>query len=271
MLRTIKHAVGRCFRRLNNNRIARTLNFWSTLDPTPTAIDQKRVELYQTLTGPYYLPTDAPDDPVINSIRAGLVYDAEVVETARAHISPGSVVLDLGANFGQMAVLFSQFTGPQGEVHCFEADPFIHELLKENLAANHCQNVTTHFGAVHDQANQELFYPQQDFKRFGAYGSYGVDPNAITGRKIPTLTIDSLNIQTPISFMKVDIQGSDLFAMRGAIETIKRHRMPIIFEFEQQFQTEFHTSFQDYIEFVDAISYRFETVIMGINYLIMPR
>ena len=63
--------------------------------------------------------------------------------------------------------------------------------------------------------------------------------------------------------MKVDIQGSDLFALRGAVETIKRHRMPIIFEFYQPFQAEFRTSFQDYVEFVNSISYRFEKVGFG--------
>jgi Methyltransferase FkbM domain len=76
--------------------------------------------------------------------------------------------------------------------------------------------------------------------------------------------------------MKVDIQGSDLFALRGAVETIKRHRMPILFEFEQQFQAEFGTSFQDYVDFVNSISYRFEKVVLvprplSINYLIVPR
>ena len=107
--------------------------------------------------------------------------------------------------------------------------------------------------------------------RFQAYGSYGIDPNATAGRTVKALTIDGLNINTPISFMKVDIQGSDLFALRGAVETIKRHRMPIIFEFEQQFQAEFHTSFQDYVDFVNSISYRFEKLVMDINYLIVPR
>ena len=57
----------------------------------------------------------------------------------------------------------------------------------------------------------------------------------------------------------------------GAVETIKRHRMPIIFEFEQQFQAEFGTSFQDYVDFVNSISYRFENTVLNINYLIVPR
>ena len=71
--------------------------------------------------------------------------------------------------------------------------------------------------------------------------------------------------------MKVDVQGCDLFAMQGATETIKKHQMPILFEFEQQFQMEYQTSFQDYVEFVDSIKYKFVEVILNNNYLIMPK
>jgi FkbM family methyltransferase len=239
-----------------------------------TVSTQERVQLYETSTGRYYLPTDAPQDHVISCIKSGGVFEPEVVETAKAYIWRGSTVLDVGANFGQMSVLFSRFVGTGGHVHSFEADPFVYELLQKTLAANNCQNVTARLGAVYDRPNQQLFYRAQDFTRIPAYGSYGIDPNATAGRTVKTLTIDGLNINTPISFIKVDIQGSDLFALRGAVETIKRHRMPIIFEFEQEFQAEFGTSFQDYVDFVDSISYRFEKLVMereSINYLIVPR
>jgi FkbM family methyltransferase len=234
--------------------------------------NQERAQLYETATGRYYLPSDAPrEDPVIHCIKTGAIFEPEVIEIAKAYIRPGSTVLDVGANFGQMSVFFSRFVGAAGQVHSFEADPFVYELFVRTLAANNCQNVTAHLGAVYDRPDQQLFYPVQDFKRFQAYGSYGIEPNATAGRTVKSLTIDGLNINTPISFMKVDIQGSDLFALRGALETIKRHRMPIIFEFEQQFQAEFGTSFQDYVDFVNSISYRFEKLVMDINYLIVPR
>jgi methyltransferase FkbM-like protein len=67
-----------------------------------------------------------------------------------------------------------------------------------------------------------MFYPVPDFRRFGSYGSYGLDSGAKDGRKVETITIGILNIQTQISFMKVDVQGSDLFVLRGSVETIKR-------------------------------------------------
>jgi FkbM family methyltransferase len=129
-------------------------------------------------------------------------------------------------------------------------------------------NVTTIGKAVHEVAGKQVYFPDQDFARFSSFGSYGIDPNAKTGRAVQTVTIDSLGIEEPISFMKVDVQGCDLFALRGARETILRNKMPIVFEYEEQFQPEFKTTFQDYVDFVLSIDYRFVKTIDSINFLI---
>lgn len=85
------------------------------------------------------------------------------------------------------------------------------------------------------------------------------------------MTIDDLAIEEPVSFMKVDVQGCDLFAMQGAVRTIAKYKMPILFEFEQQFQDQYGTDFEDYVSLVHSIGYRFAETVMGINYLILPR
>ena len=243
------NTLGRSYCRLNHSRIGKKLQWWAALAQESTASQsgieakEQRVRLYDTPTGRYYLPTDAPRDPVIHCIKTGAIFEPEIIETAKAYFRPGSTVLDLGANFGQMSSSF-RIRWFRRHVHSFEADPFLYELLQKTLAANNCQNVTAHLGAVYDRPGKQLFYPVQDFIRFGSYGSYGIDPNAKSGRTVETLNIDSLNIETPVSFMKVDIQGSDLFALRGAVETIKRHGMPIIFEFYQPFQADFAHHFR---------------------------
>jgi hypothetical protein len=71
--------------------------------------------------------------------------------------------------------------------------------------------------------------------------------------------------------MKVDVQGGDLFALQGAIRTIAKHRMPIIFEYEYLFEDELSLRFQEYVDFVLAQGYYFAKVIMGQNYLVLPR
>jgi FkbM family methyltransferase len=233
-------------------------------------INQK-LSFFQTATGDYFLPTDVTTDVIINDIKAGRVFEAEILEAAKEYITEGSTVLDVGASFGQMTILFSEFVGNRGWVFSFEADNLTFWLLEKNIAANNRRNIISIGKAVYDKSDRQMFYPLPDFKRFGSYGSYGLDPNAQEGRKVETIAIDDLNIQTPISFMKVDTQGSDLFVLRGAVETIKKYQMPIIFEYEKQFDREFNTSLDDYLEFIDSISYRVEKIINSINFLIVPK
>ena len=227
------------------------------------------LKLFKTALGKYYLPTDRPTDIVIQEMMSGRVFEPEIVEVGKQFITKGSTVLDVGANSGQMTLLFSEFVGKRGRVFSFEADDFIFDVLKKNITVNKRRNITPICKAVYNTSGRTLFYPIPDFQRFGSYGSYGIDPNAKEGRSVETITIDSLDIQDHISFMKVDIQGSDLFALQGSVETIRRHQMPIIFEYEDRFQEEFRTSLDDYFKFIEAIDYKIEKVI-GINYLILP-
>ncbi|HTB51219.1 MAG TPA: FkbM family methyltransferase [Ferruginibacter sp.] len=232
----------------------------------------KSLKLYKTVTGNYYLPADAYDDVVANTIKSDQIFEKEVVELASKYIKPGNTILDVGSNFGQMSILFSNLAGENGQVHAFDADDWVYEILNKNIAANNkTGKIIPHFGAVHNVAGETLIFPDQDFKEYGAYGAYGIDYTATNGREVKSITIDSLNIEAPISFMKIDIQGGDLQAMQGAVKTIQKNKMPILFEYEYHFEEKYNLCFQDYVDFVESIQYKFHKVINGHNFLIIPR
>lgn len=232
----------------------------------------KNLTLHKTATGNYYLPTDAYEDIVANTIINNQIFEKDVIELASKYIKPGNTVLDVGANFGQMSILFSNMVGETGKVHSFDADDWIYEIFNKNIEANNKTGIIIpHFGAVHNVAGETLIFPEQDFEEFSAYGSYGIDYNAKKGREIKTITIDSLNIENPIHFIKIDIQGGDLQAMQGAVKTIEKNKMPILFEYEYHFEEKYNLCFQDYVDFVQRINYKFHKVINGHNFLIIPR
>lgn len=227
--------------------------------------------LYKTAQGNFYLPLNAPDDIIVNLIKEGETFELEVVELAERYIKKGTAVLDVGANFGQMSLLFSRLVGAGGVVYSFEAQKRVFDILNKTIEANNITNIKPQFCAVYFESGKTFHFPEPDFVRFGTYGSYNLPIDAVEGQEVVSLKIDDLQIEKPISFMKVDVQGCDLFAMQGAVETIKKHQMPILFEFEQRFQETYQTSFQDYVEFVDSINYRFVETVLDINYLIAPK
>ena len=228
------------------------------------------LSFHRTALGDVYLPTDAPLDSIAYHMRRGTVFEPEVVATARRFIKPGSTVLDVGSNFGQMAMLFAKDVGPTGKVYAFEAQRRVHEILCKNIAANKLENIEAVYRAVYSESDRIFHFPEPDFERFAAFGSYNLPLDGKNGPEVVSLKIDDVEFSGPISFMKVDVQGCDLFAMQGATNTIKRFGMPILFEFEQRFQDEYKTDFQDYVEFVHSIGYRFAETVLDINFLIIP-
>lgn len=235
------------------------------------SIVSKVLTFHKTLTGNYYLPTEAYNDLIAMAIKENRIFDENIYKIAKEFIKPNTSVLDIGSNFGQMAVLFSNLTGDNGKVYAFEAADFVYDILIKNIETNKKKNIIATFGAVHNASDEFLFFPEPDFSKFETYGSFGIDYKNKKGRKVLSITIDSLNIQEPISFMKIDVQGGDLLAMQGAVNTIAKNKMPIIFEYEYLFENEMPHNFQDYVDFVNKINYKFVKVVDGQNYLILPR
>ena len=227
--------------------------------------------MFNIPSGMYVVPGDAEADLISRTIAQGAIFEEEIVSTAQEFLKAGDTVFDVGANLGQMTVLLARAVGPAGKVVAFEADDYIADLLRLNVELNALTNVEIVEGGVWNQSGLPLRYPKPDLQRFGTYGSYGIDPLASEGRIVRSLTIDSLEYPSPVSFLKVDIQGSDLFGLQGAVDTIRRDRMPILFEYEPLLQDQFRTSLDDYLAFVEQIDYRVERVINGINYLILPK
>jgi FkbM family methyltransferase len=244
-------------------------------DKYPNVSDNKNEYYCETPIGKYYLPNNFELDGVAKTLVRGKYFEPEIIETAKKYITKGSTVLDIGANFGQMSIEFSKLVGNEGKVYSFEAQNFVFNFTKKNFDANICSNVTLFENAVHNKDGETLYFPQHDLSetsifKGAPYSGLALISDSENGVGVKTITIDSLNIETAISFIKVDVQGADLFAMQGAMQTILKHKPTIIFEFEQPVQENFQTNFNDYVEFVRSINYKFIDVVSEINYVIAP-
>lgn len=142
-------------------------------------------------------------------------------------VKDGDVVLDLGANIGTTAMIFSKLVGPQGKVIAVE--PVTHKIIEKNLQANEMKNVKVLPIAV-SNAMGETEIEVSDFGLDSSIArrSYTTEKNYYS-RKIAVQlhTIDQIvknhNLEK-LDLVKMDIEGVEELALQGAIETIKKFK-----------------------------------------------
>ena len=229
----------------------------------------KTLKLYKTSTGSYYLPFFAFRDVVRNTIISNQIFDQDVYECSKKYIKENSVVIDAGANYGQMSILFSKVK-PNVTVYSFEAYKYICNILSKNIKIND-SNVKVFNYVLSDESKKNLIISKSILKEFNNYGSNSVDLKIDTseGDVIDSIKIDDLNIKQKISFMKIDVQGYDLKVLKGAEKTIKENKMPIIIEYSEEFESRFNYKFTDFLEILRKLNYKIEKKISEANYLIV--
>lgn len=233
-------------------------------------IHSDKLKKYTTITGTYFLPRYAYQDVIRREIIKNRIFDNDVFELSKRYIEPNTIVIDAGANYGQMSVLFSKVYD-NILVYSFEASKYIYDILKKNAEYN-SRNVKPINCILSDNVGQgQLLDPQPE--EIGTYGALNIkfsnNDNKEFKNNILMKRIDDFNYEKRVSIMKIDVQGWDLKVLKGSVKTIKINRMPIIFEYEKKFETEMNYNLDDYIKFFKDLDYKFETTIDG-NFLVLP-
>ena len=230
----------------------------------------KTYKLYKTKNGNYYLPQFAIDDAIRNIIIEGEIYQKEILEIAKKYVSENTAVLDLGANYGQLTIEFSKLK-KNTIIYSFEAQKFIFNLLEKNVDINNV-NAKCYYNLVGNESkNLKVKIDKLDVNQ--TWGSNNIEIIKKESEKFNTIKaikIDDLKIEEKISFMKIDIQGGELNALKGAKNTILKNKMPILFEYTPRFENVYKYDFKNFEDFINEIDYRLE-LRSNDDYLILPR
>jgi hypothetical protein len=145
-------------------------------------------------------------------------YSESEVAMMRAFLKTGDVVLDVGANIGDLTVPLAGAVGAQGRVYAFESNPDTFNTLCANLALNGIQNVLPlrYFVARSDDADTSS-------AQWGATAYIG------DIWKPQFLAIDSLDLDR-CALIKVDVDGRELDVLGSGEMQIERHRPVLYFE-----------------------------------------
>ncbi|MFM6997720.1 MAG: FkbM family methyltransferase [Bacteroidota bacterium] len=192
------------------------------------------------------------------------------------YVNPGFTCVDLGANQGEYTLWMSKLAGPAGEVHSFEPSSKMLEQLRATLALNsaQAQTVTVHpFGLSDANATVELFLPQAGsaahnegaatvFRTSSADESLGSIELRNAGEALQSATARKLD------FIKIDIEGSELRALRGMRERLERDRPLILIEINRTALELAETSPRELATFLTDLGYRLNLI--GTRGRLMP-
>jgi FkbM family methyltransferase len=158
-------------------------------------------------------------------------------------------------------------------VYCFEASKYISEILKKNIQINNANAIPINC-IVGNKTGEKLKIQSATLKNYNTYGSNKIEINKQktnnNSEEIDLVKIDDFNFEKKISFMKIDIQGYDLMALKGSVKTIAKHKMPIVFEYTPEYSEELNYTFEDFERFIKSIDYYIVKKIDYYNYLIKP-
>ena len=143
----------------------------------------------------------------------------------QVNLKQGNIVLDIGAFIGLSSMIFSKKVGEEGKVYAIE--PVMHNIIRQNIEGNNINNVYVIPKAI----GNEVGKTEIEISDYG--GDASITRREYTKdyykkKKIIELTtldflVKELELER-IDFIKIDIEGAEELAIRGADNIIKQFR-----------------------------------------------
>ncbi|MEO5640421.1 MAG: FkbM family methyltransferase [Sphingomicrobium sp.] len=188
-------------------------------------------------------------------------FDQDLIGLARENVTAGMTVWDIGANCGTFS-----FSCDQAEtVVAVEADSFLAGLLRRSAAKSKTA-VDVIEAAVSDRDGTAEFTiaargrASNHLSSLSGYSQTGGERGRVT---VSTITLDTILAERgPPDFIKIDIEGAEPLALRGASRLLAEARPIIYLEVTEDTEIEL----RDVFERAD-----YELCDLGGNWLAKPR
>jgi FkbM family methyltransferase len=190
------------------------------------------MEMVVSVNG-FSMVVDPRDEVVGAHLIHGKAWEPYETELFTKSITPGMVVVDVGANIGYYTLLAARAVGPEGAVVAFEPDPVNFKLLSRNVASNGlADRVALVQCAVADRNGTVTLFHDRD--NFGAHSF--AEKNLVRAGSVEvscSTLAEALGEQglDYVDLLKVDVQGAEGLVFEGAKKVLAYNRIRIFMEY----------------------------------------
>lgn len=146
----------------------------------------------------------------------------------KKYAGDGTMAIDVGANIGIHTLVLSRCVGDTGTVLAFEPSVTIYKRLLGTMALNGLKNVNALPCGAGETATTRRFEPL--VTNFNI-GQGKIDANGSAEITITTIDDQLKNSTMPVSLIKIDTEGYEINVLKGAQETLRRHKPAVVAEF----------------------------------------
>ena len=194
----------------------------------------------------FRLAVDVHDEGIAAELALDHVHEPFGTAILLSILRDDMTVVELGANIGYYTMQ-EACSRRLRRVVAIEPNPVSFGILAQNVAMNGCQNIDLHNIAISDVDGTLPFYISKHSN------ICGIAPRADYERKIdvPVMRLDSLLEREGVGhvdMVRMDIEGHEIHALRGMMETLRRDKPWICMEYHAPM-----ISAADREEFVDAL------------------
>jgi len=185
-------------------------------------------------------------------------YEPAVFDYLKRHVQPGMVIFDVGAHVGLFTLLLARWAGPTGRIFAFEPAAVTRLALMDHLALNDlADRVCVCPLAISDREGKAFLYAIANSPENTLSAMHGRLPRA-QGAPITVTTIDAFcetRFLAP-ALIKMDIEGYEIHALRGARRTLSRQRPIIVVELHPMNWPEIGVSANEVVQLLGEVNYR---------------
>ena len=184
-------------------------------------------------------------------------WDPLVEKCLQSLLNPGDTFLDVGANIGYFSMMASKIVGDQGIVVSFEPSARALTKLTSHACLNQCRNLLVCSHAVGETTSRTYLNWAAPSNIGGSTINRGIpSQGAIEPILVRRLDDVCRDLSLKPNLIKMDIEGFELFALRGAKETLATFHPNVVCELTEAFLRDHGQSSQALIQFMLDLGYR---------------